>query len=45
MNRKGYALSWLGIVPYVEELAKRVSPLTYVRPGLPPMLLRSSATC
>ncbi len=39
MNRKGYALSWLGIVPYVEELAKRVSPLTYVRPGLPPILL------
>ncbi len=37
MNRKGYALSWLGIVPYAEELAKRVSPLTYARPGLPPI--------
>jgi len=38
-NRKGYALVWLGTVPYAEELAKSVSPLTYVRPGLPPMLL------
>ncbi len=38
-NRKGYALAWLGTVPYIQELAKRVSPLTYVRPGLPPMLL------
>ena len=39
VNRKGYALSWLGTVPYVKELATRMSPLTYVRPGLPPMLL------
>jgi acetyl esterase/lipase len=38
-NRKGYALVWLGIVPYIEELARQVSPLTHVRPGLPPMLL------
>jgi acetyl esterase/lipase len=38
-NRKGYALAWLGTVPHVEELARQMSPLTYVRPGLPPILL------
>jgi acetyl esterase/lipase len=38
-NRKGYALAWLGTVPHVEELARQVSPITYVRPGLPPILL------
>lgn len=38
-NKKGYALVWLGTVPHIEELARQVSPLTYVRPGLPPMLL------
>lgn len=37
-NRKGYAVSWLGSAPNREEIAKRVSPLTYVRPGLPPVL-------
>jgi acetyl esterase/lipase len=38
-NRKGYALVWMGTVPYAEDLARSVSPLNYVRPGLPPMLL------
>lgn len=38
-NRKGYAQVWMGTVPYTEELARMVSPLTYVRPGLPPILL------
>jgi acetyl esterase/lipase len=38
-NRRGYAQVWLGTVPYAEELARRVSPLTYVRSGLPPILL------
>jgi len=38
-NKKVYALSWLGTVPYIKEMAKRMSPLTYVRRGLPPMLL------
>ena len=38
-NRKGYAQAWMGTVPYAEELARTVSPLTYVRPGLPPILL------
>jgi acetyl esterase/lipase len=37
-NRHGYAVSWLGSAPSREELARRVSPLTYVRPGLPPVL-------
>jgi acetyl esterase/lipase len=37
-NRKGYAVSWIGSATNREELAKRVSPLTYVRPGLPPIL-------
>jgi len=33
-----YAVSWLGSTPGREELAKRVSPLTYVRSGVPPIL-------
>ncbi len=33
-----YTQAWLGSVPNRETLAKRVSPLTYVRPGLPPVL-------
>jgi acetyl esterase/lipase len=38
-NRKTYAVAWLGSVPDREEIARRVSPLTYVRPGLPPLLI------
>lgn len=37
-NKRAYALSWMGSLPNREELAKRLSPLTYVRPGLPPIL-------
>jgi acetyl esterase/lipase len=37
-NRKTYAVAWLGSVPNREVIAKRVSPLTYVRSGLPPVL-------
>ncbi len=37
-NRKSYAVAWLGSMPNREEIAKRVSPLTYVRHGLPPIL-------
>jgi len=29
---------WLGSQPNAEEIARRVSPLTYVRAGLPPIL-------
>jgi acetyl esterase/lipase len=37
-NEKSYAVSWIGSGDGRQELAKRVSPLTYVRPGLPPIL-------
>jgi acetyl esterase/lipase len=37
-NMKAYAVTWLGSAPNREEIARRVSPLTYVRPGLPPVL-------
>ena len=30
--------AWLGSAPGRDEIARRVSPLTYVRPGLPPVL-------
>jgi acetyl esterase/lipase len=37
-NRKAYAVQWLGSVSNREEIARRVSPLTYVASGLPPVL-------
>lgn len=37
-NRKSYAVAWLGSLPNREEVARRVSPLTYVRAGLPPTI-------
>ena len=37
-NVQRYALRWLGVRPDRESLAKRVSPLTYVRADLPPIL-------
>jgi acetyl esterase/lipase len=37
-NRKTYAVTWLASAPNREEIARRVSPLTYIRPGLPPIL-------
>ena len=37
-NRKTYAVAWLGSLPNREEIARRVSPLSYVREGLPPVL-------
>jgi acetyl esterase/lipase len=37
-NRQNYAVSWLGSQPDRDELARRVSPLTYVRQGLPAIL-------
>jgi hypothetical protein len=36
-NRKTYAVSWLGSLPDRETVAKRLSPLTYVRKDLPPI--------
>jgi acetyl esterase/lipase len=37
-NRKTYAVAWLGSMPNKEEIARRVSPMTYVRAGLPPTI-------
>jgi acetyl esterase/lipase len=37
-NMKIYAVTWLGSRENRREIAARVSPLTYVRPGLPPTL-------
>jgi Esterase/lipase len=37
-NLKNYAAMWMGNSPNAAEIAKQVSPLTYVRPGLPPIL-------
>ena len=37
-NMKTYAVTWLGSQSNRHEIARRVSPLSYVRPGLPPVL-------
>ncbi len=37
-ERQQYAISWIGSQPNPEKLAERVSPVTYVRKGLPPIL-------
>jgi dipeptidyl aminopeptidase/acylaminoacyl peptidase len=37
-NLKNYAMMWIGSEPNAAEIAKSVSPLTYVRVGLPPIL-------
>jgi acetyl esterase/lipase len=37
-NAANLAVTWLGSLPNRLEIAKRVSPMTYVRPGLPPVL-------
>ena len=39
VNRKPYAVAWLSSLPDREMIAKRVSPLTYAREGLPPILM------
>lgn len=36
-HMKPYAVGWLGSTPDREAIARRVSPLTWVRPGLPPV--------
>jgi acetyl esterase/lipase len=36
-NMKPYAVTWLGSATDRDAIAKRVSPLTYVRAGLPPV--------
>lgn len=37
-NRRSYAVAWLGSMPDRAEVAKRVSPMQFIRPGLPPVL-------
>jgi acetyl esterase/lipase len=37
-HRANAAVRWFGSLPNRMEIARRVSPLTYVRPGLPPIL-------
>ena len=37
-NAKTYAVTWMGSMPDRLEIAKRVSPLTWVRKDLPPIL-------
>ena len=37
-NRKEYAVRWLGAQPDRKAIAGRVSPLTWLRPGLPPVI-------
>ena len=37
-NVRSYAVEWMGSRPDRYEIAERVSPLTYVRAGLPPIL-------
>jgi acetyl esterase/lipase len=37
-DRKTYAVAWIGSQPEKEERAKRVSPMTYVRADLPPII-------
>ena len=37
-HRANAAAQWFGSIPNKADIAKRVSPLTYVRPGLPPIM-------
>ena len=37
-HMKDYAVQWMGSMPNRVEIAKRVSPLTYVRAGAPPVI-------
>ena len=37
-NLRGYAITWLGAQKNIESLAKRLSPLTYIRENLPPII-------
>ena len=38
VNEKSYAVRWMGSLPNRLDVARRVSPLSYVREGLPPVL-------
>ena len=36
--KRDYAVTWIGGRPNYKDVAKRVSPMTYVRAGLPPVI-------
>jgi len=38
-HQRWFALEWFGSLPHRMDLARRLSPLNYVRPGLPPIIL------
>lgn len=38
VNQKSYAVRWLGSQPDMAEIAERVSPISYVRSDLPPII-------
>jgi acetyl esterase/lipase len=38
LNAKHYAMEWFGSLSNREELARQVSPINYVRAGLPPII-------
>jgi len=35
---RGYTVQWFGSLPNREEIARRVSPMTYVKAGVPPVI-------
>jgi len=37
-EERGYNVQWFGSLPNRDEVARRVSPLTYVKAGLPPII-------
>jgi acetyl esterase/lipase len=37
-NRRGYAVSWLGDRPEADSIARLVSPMSYIRKDLPPIM-------
>lgn len=37
-NAKTYAIAWMGAQNDWQEISDRVSPINYVRPGIPPVL-------
>jgi acetyl esterase/lipase len=37
-NRRGYGVRWFAGVQNKADVARRASPMTYVRPGLPPII-------
>jgi acetyl esterase/lipase len=38
-NQRWFALKWFGSLPNRMDLARRLSPVNYARPGLPPIIL------